>query len=240
MGGGIYPQPAMERFIEWSGGEKARLLAVPWGGEGDDPKGYCDSFERAVHKIKQVPVTCSVFAEHLGADVDTFLKQLGNATGVFFTGGDQNSIFDILEKHPDLTEKIRKVYLAGIPFAGKSAGTAIMSPKALTGKGDFSKVGKGLVETRAGLGLLPGTIVDQHFLARLRLYRLMSALLDETRGSLGIGVEENSALAIENNRFGEVLGNSPILFLRHSKNLDFLTVPINPGEKIDLEEVRNR
>jgi cyanophycinase-like exopeptidase len=48
----------------------------------------------------------------------------------------------------------------------------------MTGDGDFTVIDGRKVDTREGLCLLPGTIVDQHFLKRQWENRLFGLILD--------------------------------------------------------------
>ena len=121
------------------------------------------------------------------------------------TGGDQNRILDSIAAFPriDLAAKIRARFQAGIPFAGTSAGTAIVSSIAL--RGDTG--------TRPGLDLLPTSIVDQHFITRGREPRLKSALALHP-GLIGVGVEEGSAVAIRGGERFETFGPAPLTIIR--------------------------
>lgn len=60
-----------------------------------------------------------------------------------------------------------------------------------------------------GLGLLPGVVVDQHFVRRQRFNRLLSALFDQPE-CIGIGIDEKTAILVHGTRF-EVLGASNVV-----------------------------
>ena len=54
-----------------------------------------------------------------------------------------------------------------------------MSAVMITGDGfDLQSITAGKTDTKPGLGLFPEAIVDQHFLKRQRVNRLISAVLD--------------------------------------------------------------
>lgn len=65
--------------------------------------------------------------------------------------------------------------------------------------------GKGNATISAGLGLVRGAIIDQHFSQRQRLGRLLS-LVAQAPFLLGVGIDENTALVIERGRGLEVIG----------------------------------
>jgi cyanophycinase len=64
----------------------------------------------------------------------------------------------------------------------------------------------------AGLGLLLGVIIDQHFAERGRIGRLLGAVAQNPR-LLGIGIDEDTALMIEQGRYASVLGSGAVYML---------------------------
>jgi len=75
----------------------------------------------------------------------------------------------------------------------------------ITGDGDFTVIAAGNVELWDGLGLFPGVIVDQHFVARGRHNRLISVVLEHP-DLLGVGVDEATAVWVRPNGTFQVLG----------------------------------
>jgi cyanophycinase len=105
----------------------------------------------------------------------------------------------ILDQHPAIRFVLHEAYARGVPTAGTSAGTAIQSEVMILGSIDPGRIHPSAVETRSGLGLRPGMIVDQHFLKRQRQNRLISALIKHP-GYIGLGVDEDAVLEITNGR----------------------------------------
>jgi cyanophycinase len=147
------------------------------------------------------------------------LARVGAARGVFFTGGAQERIVDTLQPggHPTpMLEAIREVLARGGVVAGTSAGAAVLSGIMFRDATDVVAVMRGVLrdgeEIDRGLGVVaPGLFVDQHFLARGRLGRMLPLM--QSRGlQLGIGVEENSA-AILRGRELEVVGEGGVLIV---------------------------
>jgi len=164
---------------------------------------------------------------------ELLLTQIKNATGIFFTGGDQVLIMNVL-KDQSLVKILRERYTAGVVFGGTSAGTAIMSRKMITGEGDFTVIDGQKVETTPGLGLLPDQIiVDQHFIKRQRQNRLFGLILQD-KMSFGVGIDESTSLLIENNRYAEVSGKSQVMTVGHNKDGSLMIRLFQPGETLDL------
>jgi cyanophycinase len=161
------------------------------------------------------------------------------ATGIFFGGGDQGRIMDVLQDR-ELADALRDRYRQGVVFGGTSAGTAVMSNLMITGASDPTVVDGRSVEVRAGLGLLPGVILDQHFLKRQRQNRLFGLVLDHPR-LLGVGVDEGTALAVTDNRHAEVVGPGSVMMVDAVVGTDDLVVSlVRPGETFDLRTRRRQ
>jgi cyanophycinase len=232
VGGGARPAEALSRFVEWAGKDRARILIIPWATE--EPQAAFDSVAKDFAPFRPGTVELAPVAPVSGDARTKFLGQLKSATGVFFTGGDQVRIMNVL-KDATLADALRERYRAGIVFGGTSAGTAIMSRRMITGEGDFTVIDARKVETSEGLGLLPeGVIVDQHFIKRQRENRLFGLILQNPE-ALGLGIDEGTALIVNDNRYAEVVGASQVLMIDGLARKDALTVyMVRPGERIDL------
>lgn len=229
VGGGDTPVAAAERFVEWAGGAKARILVAAWS--TDDPQG---SLEDARKEFRPAAVELAVSSAALSGPA--FAAQLARATGVWFAGGDQAGHMAALNSNGGAPlEAVRRRFRDGLPFGGTSAGTAVMSRIMLTGDGDFTAIGPDKTETAEGLGLLDGVILDQHFIKRGRQNRLFSLVLKH-RDQLGLGVDEDTAATIEDGR-AEVFGKGAVMVVRARDGADeALTVElVRPGQAYDLK-----
>jgi cyanophycinase len=148
-----------------------------------------------------------------------YAHQVDSASGIWFTGGDQIRVTQVLLDTP-LLVAMKARYRAGAAIGGTSAGAAIMSDSMLTGNqrrpdslgyyGDeFPEIARGTIEVVPGLGFLHGAIVDQHFIRRERHNRLLSVVL-ERPGLIGVGVDEGTALLVEPDGTWQVLGASAV------------------------------
>lgn len=147
------------------------------------------------------------------ADSPRNLELIEAAGALFFTGGDQLKITAEIGG-TRLAAGIERLHRErGGLVAGTSAGAAVMPDTMLIGgrSKDSLKAGDRL-EMAPGLGLLPGCIVDQHFSERGRIGRLVAAL-GRHPGALGIGIDENTAILVQDDRGFEVLGESGVTVL---------------------------
>lgn len=134
-------------------------------------------------------------------------------SAVWFTGGDQARTMKTLTL-PDggqtpVLQAVWDVYRSGGVIGGTSAGAAIMSEVMIGGGTSLAALGHGVIRDYAGddfpedqgvlitkgIGFFPAGIVDQHFLVRARIGRLVVTLMNEkSKGNLGFGIDENTAL----------------------------------------------
>jgi cyanophycinase len=137
------------------------------------------------------------------------VRILDDATGVFFTGGDQIKITSQIGDTP-IFERIREIYDDGGVIAGTSAGAAVMSETMLVEGGDEqSHVIGASVRMAPGLGLMDGVIVDQHFMERGRFGRLLGAVAQNPK-NIGIGIDEQTAIVVERGNGFYVLGSGAV------------------------------
>jgi cyanophycinase len=233
MGGGDRPPEALARFAEWAGGREARVLVVAWA--SSEPAESFASIREDFAPYRFARLEMAPQPPLDASDRASLARLIERATGVFFAGGDQVRIMDVLRDQP-LLESLRARYRAGVVFGGTSAGTACMSSIMITGEGDFTAIDADKVEVRAGIGLLPGVILDQHFVKRQRENRLFGLVLKHP-GRLGVGIDEDSALLVEDNRYAEVAGRTPVMVVDGRKERGALVVELlSSGDAFDLEK----
>jgi cyanophycinase len=154
------------------------------------------------------------------------LDSLRKCKLIFITGGDQKRFMHLVHNTP-IEEAIKKAYMQGALIAGTSAGAAVMSEIMITGDENFSeeysstydKIWKGNAIYARGLGMLQGTIIDQHFVIRSRHNRLLSALCDFP-GHTGIGIDESTAIVVRGDS-AKVVGSSQVLVYHPHDSCDY-------------------
>jgi cyanophycinase len=212
----------MERFVEWAGGRRARILVVPWASA--EPVASYEGVEQDLEPLLPAAIDFAPLAPLDGEGRARFLALLEAASGVFFGGGDQSRLMDVLAD-PELLTAVRTRHRQGVVFGGTSAGAAAMSRIMITGEGDFTVIDAAGVITREGLGLLPGVIVDQHFLRRSRHNRLFALVLANPR-ELGIGIDEDAAILARDGE-AEVVGG-PVLLVDGAEKPGALVLRLVP------------
>jgi cyanophycinase len=136
-------------------------------------------------------------------------KILDGATVVFFTGGDQLRITSQLGDTP-VYQKLHDIYERGGTIAGTSAGASVMSGTMLVAGGQEGSPRLGdLIRMAPGFGLIHDVIIDQHFAERGRVGRLVAAV-SQNPAHLGIGIDEDTAILVENETDFWVIGKGAV------------------------------
>jgi cyanophycinase len=144
------------------------------------------------------------------------MRILDDATGVFFTGGDQLKITSQIGDTP-VYSRILEIFEQGGVIAGTSAGASAMSETMMvTNKDEASYRIKSALLMAPGLGLARDMLIDQHFAERGRMSRLIGAVTQNPR-VLGIGIDENTSMIVERERIFKVLGAGAVYVVDASK-----------------------
>jgi cyanophycinase len=171
-----------------------------------------EEYEQAFRSLGVKHVFNLDIANREEATRDSKLRILDQATGVFFTGGDQVKITSQIGDTP-IFERIQQIYEEGGVIAGTSAGAAVMSETMMVMGGDEeSHVIGGSMRMAPGLGLIGGVIIDQHFSERGRLGRLLGAVAQNPK-NLGVGIDEQTAIVVERGNGFYVLGSGAVYMI---------------------------
>lgn len=220
-------------FIELAGGvENAKIGIVP--AASGSPSKYAKMFTedmvaRGLDKSQVVVLPLLTKDDSKTEEVDEsdwikngnnaeVAKQVEGLTGIWFIGGDQIRITDVL-LNADGSETLvltamKKMYHGGGVIGGTSAGAAIMSETMIAGGDSLSALDYGYTENfddssldyqnagglvvTKGLGFFKDGIVDQHFDRKARLGRLAVVAYDhKSVSNYAYGVEENTALIFD-------------------------------------------
>jgi cyanophycinase len=164
------------------------------------------------------------------------LDIMNKADLVFFTGGDQLRITSILGGTP-LYDMLLEKYKKDCVFAGTSAGASIMSNNMIvTGPNDESPK-KCTLKMAPGIGLINGVIVDQHFAQRGRIGRLLVGIA-ENPYSLGIGIDEDTAIVVNENRIFKVIGSGAVYVIDGSSITHTNVSEQYPDEVLSIFDVK--
>jgi len=195
----------LARFVAVSGGAAADIVVIPTASRLHETG---PRYERLFGELGAARVSVMDFDTRRDCREPNRLARLEEASGIFFTGGNQLRLTTLLGGTPVAT-MIRKRNAAGVTVGGTSAGASILSEHMIAFGDEGSSVISGSVRLAPGLGLTNRFVIDQHFRQRDRLGRLITALAYNPF-AIGIGLDEDTAVFIGPDDTLEVEGSGGV------------------------------
>jgi cyanophycinase len=213
----------LRRFVELAGGPQADIVVIATA--SDEPAALESEYATLFTRFGARRARGLRIASRSQANDPAVVHALAPATGVFFTGGDQQRITGVLGG--TLADAALQTLVRGgtTVLGGTSAGAAMMSGTMIVG-GTAPGVGRASVRTGPGLEFLPGVLIDMHFAERGRLNRLLSAVALYPH-ELGVGIDEDTAILTDGDRF-EVLGSGTVTVVDAGAATDIVVPPEGP------------
>ena len=207
--------------------------------------------------VKNMPLACSSRSHETGPRYEKLFRELGarrvdvmdfdtrrdcqesgrltrltEATGIFFTGGNQLRLSTLLGGTP-VAKLIRQSNARGVPVAGTSAGASVLSEHMIAFGDEGASPVSGSVRLAPGLGLTNRFVIDQHFRERDRLGRLLTALAYNPF-AVGIGLDEDTAAFIAPDNTLEVVGTGAVTVVDASELMYSSMDKVREGEPVAL------
>jgi len=205
-------RPILERFVRASGGEDADIVVIPTASRMHETG---PRYEQIFRDIGAPRVTVMDFDTRRDCQEAGRLKRIQEATGIFFTGGNQLRLTTLLGGTP-VAKLIRSQNAHGVTVGGTSAGASILSEHMIASGDEGSAMIAGSVQLAPGLGLTNRFIIDQHFRQRDRLGRLLTALAYNPF-AVGIGLDEDTAAFIGPDETVEIEGSGGVTIVDGSQ-----------------------
>jgi cyanophycinase len=218
IGGGARPPDMIQNMLKLSGIDSSGYIVIfPQASEDPDTAFYYSSRQFRPHGISSF---CNTGMNGRHMNDPALLDSVRQAPLIYISGGDQSRFMEELSGSP-LLDALFEARQQGALIAGTSAGAAVMSRKMITGDqllypeytGAFRTIESGNMVLADGLGFLENAVIDQHFIRRMRLNRLISVVLEHPELT-GIGIDESTALHVKGDS-GTVYGESQVIVLQH-------------------------
>ncbi len=204
----------LKKFLSLAGEESAEILIVPVA--SDFPEFAADVYVQAFRNlgVKNPRVLRATSRQDVfNADAEMLLN---GVSGVFITGGDQMRLVSVLGGTKFAQKLSEMVSETNIVVAGTSAGAAGMSASMIVRGESTPHPHKNSVRLSPGLGFLKNIIIDQHFTERGRISRLITAV-SYNPYNLGVGIDENTAIILDNEGVLEVFGEGTVTIVDGSQ-----------------------
>jgi cyanophycinase len=223
----------LERFVRVSGGDAADIVVIPTASRMHETG---PRYERLFRELGAARVSVMDFDTRRDCHEPGRLERLEQASGIFFTGGNQLRLSTLLGGTP-VAKLVRVRNAHGVTVGGTSAGASILSEHMIAFGDEGSSVVSGSVRLAPGLGLTNRFIIDQHFRQRDRLGRLMTALAYNPF-AVGIGLDEDTAAFIGPDETVEVEGSGGVTIV-DGADLSFTSMDsVNEGQPVCMLGMR--
>lgn len=239
IGGGKRPPAMIQRLIQESGiGHDGYIVVLPMSSSVPDT-----SFFYAKKQFVDQGIESSRVVNFNFRKGDEPAKQridsLENARLIYISGGSQKKFMEVV-LNTSIYAAIHDAFENGATIAGTSAGAAVMSKKMITGDefkhpeytGDFRTIEAENMEIVEGLGLLNNAIIDQHFIWRMRMNRLITVAIEHPEETC-IGIDESTAILLKGNH-AEVVGNYQVIVMKNKKRSQIVENGLLGAEGIKL------
>ena len=229
-GGGPLPLEIRLRFLDFAGGpSRARLVVIP---SFDLQPQQAASLLKTWHDLGVKTVQILHATSRDEANHAAFLQPIKDATGVWLSGGSQ----DWLSQHYVGTlveDNLQAVIKRGGVVGGTSAGAAAMTKVMIEQGLEFAIEG-------VGFDLLRDAVIDQHFLKRSRLNRLMW-LMETHPDRIAFGIDEGTALVVQVpfGRIGVIGSSYVITYIPKTNTAERRFESLRQGDQIDLEGLKS-
>ncbi len=243
-------QTILTRFIEESRlKKKSRIEIITTASTVPEEMG--SEYIKTFKELEATNTGILAISDRNETDAPETLKRLEKADAVFFCGGDQLRLTAILggtQFHNLLQERLKK---DDFMFARTSAGAAAASESMLVQGNSDRAAYKGEVVTTTGLCLLKNIIFDTHFIARGRIGRLFEIVVSNPT-VLGVGLDEDTALLIQNDKMEAVgpgmtiildglsITDTNLLQIREGAPLSVSNFTLHVMSKTDVFDIKKR
>ena len=219
MGGGTDQDSAFQWMCERAGAGNFIVLRAS-GTDAYNP--YIKKLCPAIDSVETLVIT-----SREGAHQQFVVDKIRNASALFIAGGSQDNYVKFWQGTP-VQEAINAVVARRAPVGGTSAGLAVLGQYMFSALNDTVQSAEALqnpFDRRVTIGRdffkiphLEGKITDSHFVARNRMGRLIAFLArissdGWTRAPDGIGIDEKTAVLLDENGSAKVTGKGAAYFL---------------------------
>lgn len=223
----------LRKFIELAGGRQARIAILTTATEL--PREVGDEYRLLFTELGAASAGILYIANREAANDFHQVSEIEQATGIFFTGGDQLRLTSILGGSR-VDKAIRRAYGKGAIIAGTSAGASVMSDTMIVGGDSSDTPKKSTISMAHGMDLLEDVVIDQHFAQRGRINRLLGAVAQNPY-VLGVGVDEDTAVIVAPDGKMEVIGSQTVTVVDGKNIIHSNISESKPNESLAITNV---
>jgi cyanophycinase len=191
--------------VRESGGVNAKIVIIPTA--SSIPIEVGENYIQAFTKLGCTDVHVLDIKSREDSEKPESIALIKEANCIMFSGGNQSKITDNIGGTVIHNIMVDRYHIeTGFVIAGTSAGAMVMAEEMIAGGSSKEAFIKGAVKMYMGLGLIPGLIIDTHFIRRGRFGRQSEAVAKFPK-LIGIGLAEDTGMIIKNGTDCTVIGS---------------------------------
>jgi len=198
----------LSHVVSESGGPNSKIVVIPTA--SSIPVEVGENYKKAFTELGCTDLQILDIRSKEDAENPANIAQVADADCIMFSGGDQSKIVDKIGGTAMHELLIKRYHEEPIVIAGTSAGAMAMSNEMIEGGSSKESLIKGSVHMRDGMGLIPGLIIDTHFIQRGRFGRVTEAVA-KFPNLLGVGLAEDTGLIIKHANEFTVIGSGMVI-----------------------------
>jgi cyanophycinase len=203
----------LARFVELAGGTDAHIAVISTASSLGDAA--TELYRQLFTQLGAATVSGLRPLTREDANDPDAARLVDDATGIFLTGGNQLRLSSVVGG-TKLGAALTAAHERGAVVAGTSAGASAVSTHMVAFGASGATPKHRMVQISAGLGLLRGVVVDQHFEQRTRLGRLL-AVVAQSPSLIGLGLDEDTAAIVGSDQTLEVIGRGSVTIVDGSQ-----------------------
>lgn len=203
----------LRQFVKLSGGRRSQIVLIPTASSFQQE--VTDAYTEVFTRLGAGGLDVVNPATRADAHDPASVAAIDAASGIFMSGGSQLRLSQLLPGTP-VGDALHRAHERGAVVGGTSAGASIMSDFMISMGDEGVTPRQRASQITAGLGLIRGVVVDQHFDQRARYGRLMSVIATSPH-LLGIGIDEDTAVIVEDLKRFTVQGRGAVFVVDCSR-----------------------
>jgi cyanophycinase len=226
----------LKAFIHLTGKENPSIEVITTASnEGDEMfKTYKEVFTEL--KITSIGHIHHTTREEVMKD-KSLPEKVNKADAFFFSGGDQLLLTSLYGGSDFLTRLKERYIMEPVVIAATSAGAmALSTPMIYAGNKEKQQV-TGKIKITTGLEFLKDVCIDTHFVDRGRFIR-MAQVIATNPSSVGIGIEEDTAIIVRKGTEAEIIGNGTIIIIDGFNISTSNVTEFDTGERVSIQNMR--
>lgn len=225
----------LSHVVRESGGADANIVIIPTA--SSIPVEVGQNYLKAFGKLGCANLKVLDIRSREDSELPANIESMRQADCVMFSGGDQSKIVDKIggtTLHHIMMERYQNEHFV---IAGTSAGAMCMSTEMISGGQSTESLFKDAVFMRNGMGLVPGLVVDSHFIQRGRFGRMSEAMANFPK-LLGIGLAEDTGVIISEGNHMRVIGSGMVIVFDPANLLHNNSAILEPGTPMTITNMR--